>query len=351
MPARGMERWLSQRLSHRLGARPGRGDGVCAGVEFRTPRSLVAEVTGTGDDDPWAPDALAWPLLEVIDALARRAVGRHPGPHLGHGRAGEEGELRRGRRFAVARRLAGAVRVVRRRSGRALLTDWSAGRDTDGCGGPLAGDLAWQPELWRRWSHRGWRRRRPAERHAATLAALRDDPAAVDLPARVCLFGHTRLPVTEVELLAALGRAPRRPPLAAPPVAGAVGGAGAGTGRRRGRAPSDRAATRWSGHPLLATPRPRHPRAAAGARPPSRPSTERSPAEPTPPTPCSGGCRPTCAANARRPGGAAARPAARTTGPSRCTPATARPARSRCCARCCSACSPTTRRSSRATCW
>ena len=38
VPAHGVERWLSQRLSHRLGGRPGRGDGVCAGVDFRSPR-------------------------------------------------------------------------------------------------------------------------------------------------------------------------------------------------------------------------------------------------------------------------------------------------------------------------
>jgi exodeoxyribonuclease V gamma subunit len=67
VPARGMERWLSQRLSHVLGAGDA-GDGVCAAVEFRSPGSLVAEITGARDDDPWAPDALAWPLLEVIDA-------------------------------------------------------------------------------------------------------------------------------------------------------------------------------------------------------------------------------------------------------------------------------------------
>ena len=52
VPARGVERWLSQRLSHRLGtAGAGSGDGVCAGVEFRFPRSLIAELTGTRDDD------------------------------------------------------------------------------------------------------------------------------------------------------------------------------------------------------------------------------------------------------------------------------------------------------------
>ena len=31
VPAKGVERWLSQRLSHRLGVAPERGDGVCAG--------------------------------------------------------------------------------------------------------------------------------------------------------------------------------------------------------------------------------------------------------------------------------------------------------------------------------
>ena len=55
VPARGMERWLSQRLSHVLGCGRG-GDGVCAGVAFRSPGSLIAEITGTADDDPWSPD-------------------------------------------------------------------------------------------------------------------------------------------------------------------------------------------------------------------------------------------------------------------------------------------------------
>src|SRR5687767_15658567 len=60
VPARGIERWLSQRLSHHLGASE-HHDGICAGVEFRTPRSLISEVLGTGPDDPWAPDNLVWP--------------------------------------------------------------------------------------------------------------------------------------------------------------------------------------------------------------------------------------------------------------------------------------------------
>ena len=107
VPARGVERWLSQRLSHRLGTSGERGDGVCAGVEFRFPRSLVAELTGTRDEDPWAPDALAWPLLSVLDASLDEPWAATLAAHLGHRDTGDEAEFRRGRRYSVARRLAG----------------------------------------------------------------------------------------------------------------------------------------------------------------------------------------------------------------------------------------------------
>ncbi|MGV1087367.1 MAG: exodeoxyribonuclease V subunit gamma, partial [Mycobacterium sp.] len=55
VPARGVERWLSQRLSHILGRGDNSADGVCAGVVFRSPASLIAEISGTRDDDPWSP--------------------------------------------------------------------------------------------------------------------------------------------------------------------------------------------------------------------------------------------------------------------------------------------------------
>src|SRR3954469_12151589 len=67
VPAKGVERWLSQRLSHILGRGAGQ-DGICAGIAFRNPHSLIAEITGTTHDDPWSPDAMVWPLLDVIDA-------------------------------------------------------------------------------------------------------------------------------------------------------------------------------------------------------------------------------------------------------------------------------------------
>jgi exodeoxyribonuclease V gamma subunit len=37
VPARGIERWLTQRMSHHLGRRSGRSDGICAAVRFPSP--------------------------------------------------------------------------------------------------------------------------------------------------------------------------------------------------------------------------------------------------------------------------------------------------------------------------
>ena len=201
VPARGMERWLSQRLSHVLGASPD-GDGVCAAVAFRSPGSLVAEITGARDDDPWAPEALAWPLLDVIDDNLDEPWAATLARHLGREHTGDEAELRLGRRFSVARRLA---RLFASYAGQrpTLVADWSAGGDTDGAGRDLAPDLAWQAELWRRLVERV-DAPSPLERHTATVARLREDPEAFDLPARLSLFGHTRLSMTEIDLLDAL---------------------------------------------------------------------------------------------------------------------------------------------------
>lgn len=55
VPARGVERWLTQRMSHRLGVGRRRGDGVCAGVDFLSPHSLVAMLLDKDADDPWDP--------------------------------------------------------------------------------------------------------------------------------------------------------------------------------------------------------------------------------------------------------------------------------------------------------
>lgn len=194
--ARGMERWLSQHLSHVLGSRGANGDGVCAGVAFRSPRSLIAEITGTANADPWSPEAMTWPLLEVIDARYDEPWCRPLATHVGHfDTDAAEAELRSGRRYAVARRLAGLfASYARQRPG--LLAGW-----LDGDLGDVDGDLAWQADLWRALVAAV-----PADpphvRHEQTVARLTEGPA--DLPPRLALFGHTRLACTDVQLLAAL---------------------------------------------------------------------------------------------------------------------------------------------------
>ncbi|WP_205472754.1 exodeoxyribonuclease V subunit gamma [Nocardioides sp. SYSU D00038] len=202
VPAKGVERWLTQRLSHRLGAGPRGGDGVCAGVRFLSPRSLVSLLLGRERDDPWDPDRLVWPLLAVVDESLGEPWCATLARHLGHGVAGADGELRRSRRWSVASRLAHlfASYAVQRP---ALVTDWRAGRDTDGAGGGLDPDLAWQPELWRRLVARVGEPA-PDERHADTVRRLEAGGDGLPLPDRLSLFGHTRIPATEVALLGAL---------------------------------------------------------------------------------------------------------------------------------------------------
>ena len=194
VPARGVERWLSQRLSHVLGRGSG-ADGVCAGVEFRNPRSLLAEITGTTDEDPWAPDAMVWPLLEVIDESLDEPWCATLATHLGRFETSdEERELRLGRRYAVARRIAGLFASYASQRP-ALLVDWLDG-NVD-----LPSDVDWQPPLWRALADRV-QVDPPHVRQQKTIARLRESP--LDLPPRLSLFGHTRLPCTEIELIAAL---------------------------------------------------------------------------------------------------------------------------------------------------
>lgn len=195
VPARGVERWLSQRLSHLLG-QGATNAGVCAGIEFRNPHSLIAELTGSAAEDPWSPDALVWPLLEVIDENIDASWCLPLANHLGRYTTGDaEREFRLGRRYAVARRIAGLFASYARQRPR-LLVDWLDGDDT-----ALPADVAWQPPLWRALAA-GVPADPPHLRHAKTIARLQESPS--DLPPRLSLFGHTRLPATEIELIEAL---------------------------------------------------------------------------------------------------------------------------------------------------
>lgn len=187
VPARGVERWLAQRLSTALGATAA-GDGICSGVVFPSAGRLVDEALaaarGTDPrDDPWANPV--WPLLEVIDASLDEPWAGTLRRHLGTG----ADDHRRGRRWAAAARLSGLFRSYGAHRPQ-MLRDWAAGRDTDGHD-PLPGDLVWQADLWRRLRDRLGPS--PAERLRADCSALRAQPSLSALPERISVFGPTRL--------------------------------------------------------------------------------------------------------------------------------------------------------------
>src|SRR5688572_26162693 len=129
VPTRGMERWLTQRLSDRLGATPGRADGVCANVEFPSPRRLVGEAVAAAcgeepDADPWLPGRAVWPLLGVVEESLEEPWLRPLAEHLG---AADDG-ARRGRRFSTVRHVADLFDAYALRRP-VMLGAWTAGED------------------------------------------------------------------------------------------------------------------------------------------------------------------------------------------------------------------------------
>ena len=208
VPTRGVERWLTQRLSGRLGTSPGRADGVCANVDFPFPGRLiggaVAAASGVGRDaDPWLPERAVWPLLDLLDQCLNEPWLATVAGHLGASTDNGQGhEPHRSRRFSTARHITDLYdryAVHRPR----MLRSWAAGADVDDGGTPLPADSVWQPELWRRLGDR-IQTPGPAERLEAACAGLVADPSLAELPDRFSLFGLTRLPASYLQVLRSL---------------------------------------------------------------------------------------------------------------------------------------------------
>ena len=198
VPARGVERWIAQRLSSRLGAAD--GDGVCAAVEFPRPEAVLDDAVAAASPEhavaveAWRTERTAWALLEVLDDCPDEQWCAGLRRHLGLG-GGAEGPGPR--RYAVARRIAGlfAGYAAARPD---LLTGWSTGDEND-----VPDDLRWQPELWRRLRHR-LGAPSPAELLDAACVALREEPGQVGLPQRLSLYGVSRVDTARLRVLAAL---------------------------------------------------------------------------------------------------------------------------------------------------
>ena len=129
VPAKGIERWLTQRLSHVLGATGDDDDGVCANVQFPSPARIVQETLTAAsgqraEDDPWHPDRLLWPLLEVIDTSVGEPWCSTLAAYLGAN--GATDDHRRGRRLSTARHLAALFDSYAAHRP-AMLTAWASG--------------------------------------------------------------------------------------------------------------------------------------------------------------------------------------------------------------------------------
>ncbi len=202
VPTRGVERWLAQRLSHRLGS-PG-GDGVCANLTFPFPGSLLGEATArvsglTPDEDPWRPERAVWPLVRLIDEHGGDLELAPLVEHLSAATpADERGAMSPLRRFAMARHIADLYdRYAIHRPD--LVLEWAEPES------PLPDRVTarWQAHLWRLLRQR-IATPSPAERLGGAVEVLRAAPELLDLPARLSVFGLTRLPASHLEVLAAI---------------------------------------------------------------------------------------------------------------------------------------------------
>jgi exodeoxyribonuclease V gamma subunit len=223
VPTRGVERWLSQRLSHRLGASlqlagtsSPPADGVCANIDWPFPAVLVAEATAVAcgaspaevaslakrGGDPWTPERAVWHLLALVDKHLDDEV---MAPFAAHLRAASpEREGQRPRRFNATRHLADLFeRYAVQRP--AMLLEWREGLPgAIGTEGPARDqDIAWQSELWRM-LRQCLGPTSPAERLEVACARLASQPELLALPSRLSCFGLTRLPASYVRVLKAI---------------------------------------------------------------------------------------------------------------------------------------------------
>ncbi len=209
VPTKGIERWLSQRLSARLGVSPGMSDGVCANIAFPFPGTLVsgALARATGNDpkaDPWVPERAVWPLMEVVEQHFDDLWLAPLADHIRNSGASPDEAApatSEPERFSIVRHVADLFdRYAVHRPD--MVQRWAAG-DADAEAEAEAAGAAWQVELWRRLRAR-IDRPSPAEHLQSACGRLRNEPDLLDLPDRLSMFGLTRLPASYLDVLDAV---------------------------------------------------------------------------------------------------------------------------------------------------
>ncbi|MCK6527840.1 exodeoxyribonuclease V subunit gamma [Myxococcota bacterium] len=203
--SRGMERWLRARIADGLG--------ICANVDFRFPAAvlgeLVADVLGevAPTPDPWAPECLAWRLLERLPEVIDREELADVRAYLRAG--GGEGAANAvdRRRWGLAREVADLLDRYAVSRGD-WIAEWLEGRPPgelvqDGQEVPAA---RWQRVLFADLRAAVGRPSFP-ERAAAALARLdAAAPGSLSVPS-LHVFGVTALPASTLRLLAGASRA------------------------------------------------------------------------------------------------------------------------------------------------
>jgi exodeoxyribonuclease V gamma subunit len=204
VPTRGIERWLTQRLSTRLGASSGGLDGVCANIQFPFPGTLVSGALARASNidprsDPWLPERAVWPLMEVVAHhfdepwLAPLASHIRKSGVVVSGERGDDGDRVR---FSSARHLADLFdRYAVHRPD--MLLRWASGH-------PQLDEATWQVDLWRLLRERIGQAS-PAERLRDACRRLRKEADLLEQPPRLSLFGLTRLPASYLQVLEAIG--------------------------------------------------------------------------------------------------------------------------------------------------
>ena len=131
VPGPGVQRWLAQRIA----TRPDR-EGICAGIEFLSPRGLKRLLRGPCED-PWEPARAVWTLHRIIE---EESADPRLEPLRRHLRACREP-------YTTLHRI--ALRFADYAEWRpAMIEAWREGQDVDAGGAPLQFN-AWQPHLWR----------------------------------------------------------------------------------------------------------------------------------------------------------------------------------------------------------
>lgn len=186
---RGMAVWLAMELARR--------HGVCAGMDFLYPKSLVARLfeplKGEDAAEPWDSGRLTWSVMSALGDVTGDPVLSPLAHYL-------EGDRACRRRYALAGRLADQLdQYVTYRP--EMIRAWDRGDDEVA----VRHDEAWQPVIWRRIIERlGGAHAAALERQL--LSQLMGPSAPEGLPARLAVFGLVSLPPLYLRVLAALAR-------------------------------------------------------------------------------------------------------------------------------------------------